>query len=96
MIYAKWKLDFSSDPNYGIGPDPIVSERGDSISGAFFIGASNDWIYGYLNDDFDYSGLENWHITEVTQEEMLEKAQELNSECYIDENGKIAAPVEEE
>ena len=92
MIYAKWKLDFSGDPNHGVGADPIVVGRGDSIEGAFFVGASNDWIYGYLNDGFDYTGLEAWQITEVTQVEILEKAQELNPECYIDDNGKVAAP----
>ena len=96
MIYAKWKLDFSANPNYGIGPDSIVVARGDSIEGAFYVGASNDWIYGYLNDDFDYADLEIWQITEVTQEEILEKAQELNPECYIGENNKILGPIEED
>jgi hypothetical protein len=96
VIYAKWKLDFSADPNHGVGPDPIVVERGDSIEGAFFVGASNNWIYGYLNDGFDYSDLEAWQVTETTQADMLEKAQALNPECYIGDDGKVTAPQPEQ
>lgn len=95
MIYAKWKLDFTADPNHGVGADPIVVGRGDSIEGAFFVGASNDWIYGYLNDGFDFTDLDAWQITEVTQADTLAAAQLLNPECYIDDNGKVTAPVEQ-
>jgi hypothetical protein len=98
MIYAKWKLDFSADPRYGIGPDPIVVGRGDSIHGAFFEGDGNshNFIYGYLNDGFDYSDLDAWQVTEVTQAEILEKAQALNPECYIGDDGKVTAPQPEQ
>lgn len=98
MKYAKWKLTWQGEPSYGYGPDPIVVGRGDSIEGAFFEGDGDphNFIYGYLNDGFDFTGLEAWQITEVTQAEILEKAQELNPECYIDDNGKVAAPQPEQ
>jgi hypothetical protein len=59
-----------------------------------FYGDNNaqGFIYGYLNDDFDFTDLEAWQVTEVTQAEILEKAQELNPKCYIEENGRIASP----
>lgn len=95
MIYAKWKLTWQGEPSEGYGPDSIVVGRGDSIEGAFFVGAPQDWIYGYLNDGFDYTGLEAWQITEVTQAEILAKGQELDPECYIDDNGRIASHSED-
>jgi hypothetical protein len=96
MKYAKWKLDFTNDPHYGIGPDSIVADRGDTIEGAFFVGEPKDWIYGYLNDDFDFTGLEAWQVTEVTREDMLNQALLLNSECYVDEHGRIIAPMSDD
>lgn len=94
MKYAKWKLVWQGEPSEGFGFDEIVIERGDSIEGAFYEGDGDphNFIYGYLNDDFDLDGLEAWQITEVTQAEMLEKAQELDPECYIDDNGRIRSP----
>jgi hypothetical protein len=95
MKYAKWRLDFTADPRYGVGPDLIVVGRGDSIEGAFYEGDDNshNFIYGYLNNGFDFTDLDAWQITEVTQAEILEKAQEHNPKCYIDDNGRIAAPI---
>ena len=98
MIYGKWKLTWQGEPSEGYGPDPIVTGRGDSIEGALFEGDGDphNFIYGYLNDGFDYTGLEAWQITEVTQAEILQKAQEINPECYIDDNGRLAYPKREE
>jgi hypothetical protein len=94
MKYAKWKLTWQGEPSSGYGPDPIIVERGDSVEGAFFEGDGDphNFIYGYLNDNFNFDGLEAWQITEITQAEILEKAQELNPKCYIEENGRIASP----
>jgi len=93
MIYAKWSLVWEGEPSYGFGPDGIVASRGDSIQGVFY--GANDahgFIYGYLNDGFDYTGLEAWQVTEVTQAEILEKAQELNPNCYIKDDGTVQFP----
>lgn len=95
MIYAKWKLDFTDDPQYGVGPDTLVAERGDSIEGAFFVGDAQDWIYGYLNEGFNMEGLEQWNITEVTQEDILAAALQLNPDCYVNDHGRIASPLPE-
>jgi hypothetical protein len=91
MIYAKWKLVWSGEPSEGHGPDQIVVSRGDSIEGAFFEGSStHNFIYGYLNDGFDFTDLEDWQVTVVSQAEILEKAQQQNPKCYMANNGKIA------
>ena len=95
MIYAKWKLIWQGEE--GFGPDSIVVGRGDSITGAFHEGDGDphNFIYGYLNDGFDFTDLEAWQITEVTQAEILQKAQERNPEWYIDDNGRITVPIDE-
>lgn len=97
MKYAKWRLDFSADPNHGVGPETIVNARGDAIEGAFYEGDgdSRNFIYGYVNDDFDFDGLDIFEIAQVSEVETLEKAQQKNNACYIGENGKITAPTPE-
>lgn len=93
MIYAKWKILFDPQTDEGTDPGAVVTQRGDSITGVVMTqpNAPKNWIYGYLNDDFDFSGLDDWQITQVTREEMLEAAQQENPNCYLDENGRIAA-----
>jgi hypothetical protein len=92
-----WKLTWAGEPYYGYGPDQIVVGRGNSIKGAFYEGDGDphNFIYGYLSDSFDFTDLEAWQVTEVTQAEILEKAQEQNPKCYIDDNGEVASPFKD-
>ena len=94
MIYARWKLIWDGEPPQGYGPQEIAKSRGDSVDTAFFgePHAPKNYLYGYLNDGFDFSGLDAYEMSEITQIDMLEKAQELNPKCYIDDNGRITAP----
>lgn len=93
MIYGKWKLVFEN--NMGFGPYQGVKERGDTIEPIFFSepNAPHGWVYGYLNDDFDFTGLDAWQITEITAEEILEQSQVTNPSCYFDDNGRITDPL---
>lgn len=93
MIYGKHKLVWQGEPETGFGPDEIIRERGDSITGAFYESTPQGWIYCYLNDGFDFTGLEAWQVTEVTQAEILEKAQEHDPNAFVNPDGQIQFPL---
>jgi len=94
MKYAKWKLDFLQNPEYGQNCDEIVRERGQDIRGVFFAGdgSSENWLVGYVSDDFDASGLEAYSMTEISQQEALQMCQARNPACYLDDNGELQTP----
>jgi hypothetical protein len=98
MIYAKWKLVWQGDPSEGYGPELTAKEQGASIEGAFFetLGDPSSFIYGYVSDNLDFEKLTSWQMSEVAQAEILQKARDLDPECYIDDNGQIVAPRPEQ
>lgn len=98
MKYAKWKLLWQGDPSEGFGAQSLVDGRGDSMTGIFFEGDGNphNFIYGYLNDDFDFDGLDTYEFTEVTQDEILAKAQQIDAHATLDAQGFVIFPRQQE
>ena len=86
MRYATWKIDFSDDANQGTGPESFVTVG--KIEGGFEKAPFE--IVGYVSDDAVITGLEKWEVTEITQEEALNYCLALNSESFIDSNGRIS------
>ena len=93
MNYASWKLNFT-DPNYGTGPETLISEKGGNAEGSWANGQveSGATILGYVSGDFDTTGLEPWSYTPLTAEEALTFAQTINPDAYFTEQGYITAP----
>jgi hypothetical protein len=95
MRYAKWLLVWEGEPQEGYGPEGTALSLGGSAEGAFSEGDPRSFIYGYVSDDLDLTALANYEMTEVTEAEILQKAQEQNPECYIDSDGRLAYPQPE-
>lgn len=88
MRYAKWKINFSDNPNEGTGPDSFVISG--TVEGGFEIAPFE--IVGYLSDDVEISEFHKWEMTELSQEQALELALESNKEAFITEAGRISIP----
>ena len=69
MRYATWYVYFTPDAPQGTTPEFIIRERGGQASGA--LNLPNYEFVGYLSDNADISGLDNWQVKEITQNEAL-------------------------
>lgn len=88
MRYFTWNTVWDNDSQYGTTPESSVVLG--TLEGGFeYEGMS---IVGYGSDNIDITGLNKWSVVEITQEQALTYAQALNSECYINSEGKIQAP----
>jgi len=90
MKYAKWIIYFEPNSNEGTTPDKIIESRGGWLKGKFHI--STFEVAGYLSDNIDLTGLENYQIQELTAVEILELAQAINIGCTIKDNGELDFP----
>jgi hypothetical protein len=87
MKYFTWNTVFD-DSGYGSTPESSVTTG--TLEGGFeYQGTS---IVGYGSNDVNISNLGNWAVVEITQAEALNFAKSLNSNCYVNDDGKIQAP----
>jgi len=90
MKYLKWSVYFEPGLTKGTTPEETIRSNGGWAEGAINIGEFN--IIGYTSDDVDLTQLSNYNIQELTQEAALSMAQEINSNCYLKDDGKIGSP----
>ena len=89
MKYATWKIYFPTNSNEGYTPEPTIRERGGTAEGAL---ANGDLIIGYISDNADLTNLEQYEATEITEQQALNLAKQVNSDCYMDNEGRIKYP----
>ena len=95
MNYATWKLNFT-DPNYGTGPEDKIAELGFGAEGAWVAGEIENGgiVLGYVTEPQDESKLTAWDFQNITQSQALDFCLAINSEAYLLDDGRIAAPIE--
>lgn len=89
MKYFTWNIFFDNGSQYGTTPESSVTTG--KLEGGFEY--QNASIVGYGTDNVDVVGLDKWSVVEITQEQALAYAQALNSECYVNNEEKIQAPI---
>ena len=95
MRYATWRLNWT-DPMYGTGPEEVIAGRGGRAEASVANATVEDgYIVGYVFGDFDSSGLEAWDFSEITADQALAFAQDVDSGTWIDEEGIIRFPFHE-
>lgn len=89
MRYATWRLNWS-DPMYGTGPEEIIAGRGGRAEGVVANPeVEHGPILGYVSGDFDASGLDAWEYTEITAEQALLFAQDVDDSVTFDDTGRL-------
>ena len=86
MKYATWII---KQPE-GTTPEPAIRQTGGEASGGVTL--DTDLILGYISDAVTATGLKEWDLTVISQQEALTLAQAENPKCYIADNGTIKAP----
>jgi hypothetical protein len=87
--YATWELYWEPGSRYGIGPETKIG----SAEGIFRLGAdSHDTIFGYIYSHHSLTGLDNWKFQELSAEQALALAQQVNMDAVIGLDGKIVFP----
>lgn len=94
MRYAKWIIYFEPNSNEGTTPAEIIESRGGWLKGKFHL--STFEVVGYISDDVDLSGLENYQMQELSASEALTLAKSINADCSIKDNGEINFPKTED
>ena len=85
MRYGTWNIVyFPEDPENGVTPI--------GFSGAFFLRLEEKGIAGYLPEDAAIEDYSLWSAKEVTADEFLESAQQVNSAAKLDSDGFIWFP----
>lgn len=93
MRYATWTLYWQPDERYGSGPESVIAERGGSAEGVLLTGDVHDPIVGYVHGDVSLANLDDWNVVEITGEEALTLAQNIDGEASMDAEGRIVFPV---
>jgi len=93
MKYLKWSIYFKPGAKEGVTPEETIRNNGGWAEGAIRVGDFD--IIGYASDNVNLTELSNYNVQELTQEEALSMAQEINPNCYLQDDGKIClvAPV---
>ena len=86
MKYATWIIKRPE----GSTPEPTIREAGGTASGGLML--NTETVLGYLSDNATTTGLSQWNVTVITQQEALALAQALNPECFLADDGTIQAP----
>lgn len=94
MKYATWNLNFT-DPNYGTGPEQAIADQGFRAEAAWSNGPveTGATILGYVYGE--PTDLAIWNYQELTQDEALAFALQMNPNAYLTEDGRITAPRED-
>lgn len=91
MNYAKWKIYFAPGATEGFTPEKEIIERGGSLEGVVVL--PDNFCLGYISEGVDLTGLDNYEITLLTEEDALALAQAQNPDISLDENGKFVWPI---
>jgi hypothetical protein len=94
MRYALWTVFFPAGSTEGHTPESIIKERGGWAEGAFDI--SDFTSVAYISDNADLTGLEDFQVEEITEQEALDYAYTIeipNCVPYLDITGKIIFPL---
>ena len=94
MKYLTWSVFFPEGQNEGYTPERIIHQRGYWAEGAFDIG--NYVSVAYASDSADLSGLQDFNVEVITQEQALEYAQQIaipNLNPYFNIEGRIIFPL---
>ena len=94
MKYATWELNFT-DPKYGTGPEDSVNAQGGTAEGAYSSGeiTAGGKILGYFTGD--PKNLSAWNFTKLTQQKALDFVLAINDQAYLQDDGRIAIPLED-
>lgn len=89
MRYIIWKLNW--DGVYGKGPESYAFIQGIDLSPSGFIDSSSgDYlVLGFLRDDTDIDELAEWEAYEVTQDDALAFAVDIDSTAAVRDSGEI-------
>jgi branched-subunit amino acid aminotransferase/4-amino-4-deoxychorismate lyase len=88
--YFTYKLVFLTT-KYGYGPEPRVAESGSSLVASSFVN-DNGTHLGYVTGDLNVSVLAAWQAQELSKDEALAFAQELNPEAFWADDETISVP----
>lgn len=95
MKYFSWKLDWSSGE--GIDPVSLINNENTRVEPIFATGNLNDsntLIYAKLvHGEIDISGLEKWEISEVSSEQILEIAKNIDEGASMEDGEIIFSPL---
>ena len=89
MIYLKWRL---SEGTTGTGPERDVVDRGGMLRAGWAV-EDDGYRIGYLTQTTDWTGLETWDVTEVTEAEALTFCQQFYGDAEVMPDGRISGPV---
>lgn len=90
MRYATWQLNFESNEQHGTGPEGQIGDA----EGAFFMGSDpREMIVGYVHSNHDLTGLSNWNVQEISGEQALGFAHQINEMAIMDSQGRIVFPT---
>lgn len=91
MRYATWSVYFlKPDSKEGFTPEGVIRQRGGEANGAFGIGEHT--FVGYVSDNADLSGLDNFNVIEITETEVLTLSSQQGINASIAEDGSISIP----
>ena len=71
----------------GTTPELQISSSGLTAEGSFT--TIDNKIAGYIFGDENLNGLEKWQVTEITKEQFLTLAQEVNPAAELNPNGTL-------
>jgi hypothetical protein len=96
MKYATWKLNFDN-PDYGTGPEEKIAELGAKAEAGWTDGAveNGGTVLGYLDAEVEAGELSIWNFAYITQEQALNFCLAIDPDAYLNNEGKIAAPLKD-
>lgn len=86
MKYATWTI------TNGTTPETEIIAKGGQASGAMTL--TFNTILGYVSDDADLTGLQQWNVTLQTSAQALALAQSVAPTAYYSAAGTFIAPIE--
>lgn len=96
MKYVKSKLYWTEEGARGF--DQALAAKGVSASGGFYQNNDNrSWLISYLPDQVNleaFADLEVFEISEISMQQALDLARELQPNAEIDDSGFIVFPHE--
>lgn len=91
MRYSTWKLIYP-DGTVGYGPETEANVNGTVLEASSWVDPDGT-ILGYVYDDIDVSLYTAYQLTEISADEALAFAQEIDADAYFLETGIIGAPA---
>lgn len=85
--YYSWVIVFDADNTEGTTPQDIIRERGYEAQGLFFLESHK--ILGFIEQEADLSGLEQYEITHIDAQTALSLAQTFDEGVTLNENEEL-------